>query len=103
MEKTRAPTRFRGLDGLRGVCALTVVLLHSEVLFNAGVVFCHGYLAVDMFFLLSGFVISASYDARLAAGLSAWRFLAGARAPPGARFLGRHAALYRGHFGSQPL
>jgi peptidoglycan/LPS O-acetylase OafA/YrhL len=76
MEKTLAPTRFRGLDGLRGVCALTVVLLHSELLFNAGVVFCHGYLAVDMFFLLSGFVISASYDARLAAGLSAWRFLA---------------------------
>jgi peptidoglycan/LPS O-acetylase OafA/YrhL len=67
--------RFIGLDGLRGVCALTVVLLHSELLFNAGVFFCHGYLAVDMFFLLSGFVIAASYDARLAAGLTAGRFL----------------------------
>ncbi|HUE63808.1 MAG TPA: acyltransferase [Rhizomicrobium sp.] len=71
MEKTR----FLGLDGLRGVCALTVVLLHSELLFNSGVFFCHGYLAVDMFFILSGFVISASYDPRLAAGLTAWRFL----------------------------
>jgi peptidoglycan/LPS O-acetylase OafA/YrhL len=67
--------RFIGLDGLRGVCALTVVLLHSELLFNTGVFFCHGYLAVDMFFLLSGFVIAASYEARLAAGLTAWRFL----------------------------
>jgi peptidoglycan/LPS O-acetylase OafA/YrhL len=71
MEKTR----FLGLDGLRGVCALTVVLLHSELLFNSGVFFCHGYLAVDMFFILSGFVISASYDARFAAGLTASRFL----------------------------
>lgn len=71
MEKTR----FLGLDGLRGVCALTVVLLHSELLFNSGVFFCHGYLAVDMFFILSGFVISASYDARLAAGMTAWQFL----------------------------
>ena len=67
--------RFHGLDGLRGVCALTIVLLHSELLFNAGAIFCHGYLAVDMFFILSGFVISASYDARLSAGLTAGRFL----------------------------
>ncbi|MDB5735736.1 MAG: acyltransferase [Alphaproteobacteria bacterium] len=70
-----AKQRFRGLDGLRGVCALTVVLLHSEMLFNAGAIFCHGYLAVDVFFILSGFVICASYDARLANGLGAWAFL----------------------------
>lgn len=68
--------RFLGLDGLRGVCALTVVLLHSELLFNSGVVFCHGYLAVDMFFILSGFVISASYDERFAAGMPIRKFLA---------------------------
>lgn len=68
--------RFRSLDGLRGVCALTVVLYHCELLFRPGVVFCHGYLAVDMFYVLSGFVICAGYDERLAAGLSARRFLA---------------------------
>ena len=67
--------RFHGLDGLRGVCALTVMLYHSELLFNEGMIFSHGYLAVDMFFILSGFVISASYDARLDAGLTAWGFL----------------------------
>jgi peptidoglycan/LPS O-acetylase OafA/YrhL len=67
--------RFHSLDGLRGVCALTVVLLHSESLFNAGAIFCHGYLAVDMFFILSGLVIANGYDARLSAGLTAWRFL----------------------------
>jgi len=67
--------RFLGLDGLRGVCALSVVLYHCELLFKPGVVFCHGFLAVDMFFLLSGFVIAASYDARLAGDLSAGQFL----------------------------
>jgi len=71
MEKTR----FIGLDGLRGVCALSVVLLHSELLFNTGAAFSHGYLSVDVFFLLSGFVISASYDTRLADGMTAWCFL----------------------------
>ena len=67
--------RYDSLDGLRGLCALSVMLYHSEFLFRAGVVFCHGYLAVDMFFILSGFVISASYDERFARGLGAFTFL----------------------------
>jgi peptidoglycan/LPS O-acetylase OafA/YrhL len=67
--------RFYSLDGLRGICALSVVLYHSELLVRPGVIVCHGYLAVDMFFLLSGFVISTSYDARFAAGLGAFSFL----------------------------
>src|SRR5581483_10140895 len=68
--------RFQGLDGLRGVCALTVVLYHCELLFAPGVIFCHGYLAVDLFFILSGFVIAANYEHRLASGLAATSFLA---------------------------
>jgi peptidoglycan/LPS O-acetylase OafA/YrhL len=70
-----AKPRFLGLDGLRGVCALSVVLYHSQLLFRPGVIFCHGYLAVDMFFLLSGFVIAANYDGRFAQGLTTGRFL----------------------------
>ncbi|HBO25923.1 MAG TPA: hypothetical protein DD657_03880 [Culturomica sp.] len=55
------------LDGLRGVAALLVVLFHffeahasrpAERLIN------HGYLAVDSFFVLSGFVIGYAYDDR---------------------------------------
>ena len=70
--------RFLGLDGLRGICAITVMLGHCELLFRPGVVVCHSYLAVDMFFMLSGFVISASYDRRFEEGLSTRAFL-GAR------------------------
>jgi peptidoglycan/LPS O-acetylase OafA/YrhL len=67
-------TRFTSLDGLRGVCALAIVLEHCERLFQPGVIFCHGWLAVDMFFILSGFVIAACYARRLADGLTARQF-----------------------------
>lgn len=67
-------TRFIGLDGLRGVCALAIVMEHCERLFRTGVVVCHGWLAVDMFFILSGFVIAGGYDRRLADGLTARQF-----------------------------
>ncbi len=55
------------LDGLRGVAALMVVAFH---LFEAHAasrflqLINHGYLAVDFFFLLSGFVIGYAYDDR---------------------------------------
>lgn len=55
------------LDGLRGVAALTVVCFH---LFEAYATshldqqINHGYLAVDFFFILSGFVIGYAYDDR---------------------------------------
>lgn len=67
--------RFMGLDGLRGVCALSVLLYHCETLFRSGMIVCHGYLAADVFFLLSGFVITASYDHRFEAGLTARHFM----------------------------
>ena len=71
MEKAR----FTSLDGLRGVCALAILLEHSERLFQSGVIVCHGWLAVDMFFILSGFVIASRYDWRLADGLTAPQFI----------------------------
>lgn len=58
------------LDGLRGVAALLVVFYHifEGLSFAAGgtliTTINHGYLAVDFFFILSGFVISYAYDDR---------------------------------------
>ena len=53
------------LDGLRGVAAVMVVMMHlceanSTSRFDMKI--NHGYLAVDFFFLLSGFVIGYAYD-----------------------------------------
>ena len=55
------------LDGLRGVAAVIVVCFHlCEPLATSHItqVINHGYLAVDFFFLLSGFVIGYAYDDR---------------------------------------
>jgi peptidoglycan/LPS O-acetylase OafA/YrhL len=56
------------LDGLRGVAAILVVTFHVFETFNGGSRFAqiinHGYLAVDFFFLLSGFVVAYAYDDR---------------------------------------
>lgn len=56
---------YQILDGLRGVAAIIVVFFHlSEPLSSSRLdtVVNHGYLAVDFFFLLSGFVIGYAYD-----------------------------------------
>lgn len=59
---------FEVLDGLRGVAAMSVVLFHICETWNGGdhrrQIINHGYLAVDFFFLLSGFVIAYAYDDR---------------------------------------
>lgn len=55
------------LDGLRGVAAIIVVTFHlAEPLGTShlDILVNHGYLAVDFFFLLSGFVIGYAYDDR---------------------------------------
>jgi peptidoglycan/LPS O-acetylase OafA/YrhL len=55
------------LDGLRGVAAIIVVTFHLAEPLATGkldIIVNHGYLAVDFFFLLSGFVIGYANDDR---------------------------------------
>src|SRR5260370_29319356 len=69
-----ARRRYATLDGMRGVAALFVVMRHfSELRGAPETVF--SYLAVDVFFLLSGFVLSLSYAGRFARGMTAGEFL----------------------------
>jgi peptidoglycan/LPS O-acetylase OafA/YrhL len=70
----QAGRRYVALDAMRGVAALLVVVLHSGRMLQ-GQWAPGGYLAVDLFFALSGFVIAHSYDERLAGGLGARRFV----------------------------
>jgi peptidoglycan/LPS O-acetylase OafA/YrhL len=67
------------LDGLRGVAALLVVWYHifEGYAFAGGTMITtvnHGYLAVDFFFMLSGFVVSYAYDDRLGKSLTLKNF-----------------------------
>ncbi len=59
--------RYEILDGLRGVAALLVVAYHLFETYAASPdthIINHGYLAVDFFFALSGYVIGYAYDDR---------------------------------------
>lgn len=63
------------LDAIRGMAALMVVCLHEFQGFPGLPHPYSGYLAVDLFFLLSGYVIASAYDRRLASGMSFSTFL----------------------------
>lgn len=56
------------LDGLRGVASVLVIAFHVLEPFDGdnrfNQIINHGYLAVDFFFLLSGFVVAYAYDDR---------------------------------------
>lgn len=59
---------FLVLDGLRGVAAFMVVVFHFMEIIETDFtknILAHGYLAVDFFFCLSGFVIAYAYDDRM--------------------------------------
>src|SRR5258708_5682946 len=65
--KTRQ--HFETLDGLRGIAALSIVTFHfmewAYTDYSKDFI-GHGFLAVDFFFCLSGFVIGYAYDDRIA-------------------------------------
>jgi peptidoglycan/LPS O-acetylase OafA/YrhL len=65
--------RFATLDGLRGVAAVCVMLHHAEP--NSPISVHWGYLAVDLFFCLSGFILAFGYEDRLRAGMTLGQFV----------------------------
>lgn len=64
---------FHGLDALRGVAAVVVVTRHAPAFFGVGL-FPNSALGVDLFFVMSGFVIAHAYDERIARGMTALEF-----------------------------
>lgn len=84
MKHSSPVNRFYSLDVLRGVAALSVVLWHWQHFFFIGAtpgpfdlarlpfsrflspLYSHGWLAVDLFFMLSGFIFYYLYSQRVA-------------------------------------
>lgn len=60
-------SHYEILDGLRGVASILVVAFHVLETYSGDrfhQIMNHGYLAVDFFFVLSGFVVAYAYDDR---------------------------------------
>ena len=70
-----ASRHYETLDALRGVAALAVLLLHTRNYLLWPDLASSAYLAVDFFFVLSGFVVAHAYDAKLGRSLPVTRFL----------------------------
>jgi peptidoglycan/LPS O-acetylase OafA/YrhL len=69
----RQGQQYDSLDGVRGLAALIVVLWHMpSPMQTLGP--RSGYLAVDLFFCLSGFVLTHAYQGKIKAGMSYLEF-----------------------------
>lgn len=68
-----SPRMFQ-LDGLRGIAAFMIVFYHMDIVYGIGGPFQRGYLFVDLFFLLSGFVLAVSTEKKLLSGIGALEF-----------------------------
>ena len=66
--------RLYGLDALRGIAALCVLLCHLPE-YGAPFRFAHGFMAVDFFFMLSGYLMARTYGGRLGKRLGPGAFL----------------------------
>lgn len=64
MQRTREPTPYRpDIDGLRAVAVLAVILFHINRNFVPG-----GFVGVDMFFVISGYLLTSIMGAEMQAG-----------------------------------
>ena len=66
---------YLALDAARGLAAIAVMIYHTEQLFSLKL-FTGSFLAVDLFFLMSGYVVARAYEEKLRSGaLDFWAFL----------------------------
>jgi peptidoglycan/LPS O-acetylase OafA/YrhL len=64
------------LDGLRGIAAILVVLYHCNTIRQDKIIFFDaGFLAVDFYFILSGFVLTLAFEQRFGRGLGTVGFM----------------------------
>lgn len=78
-DKQNASARLTGLDWIRGAASLWVLVYHVDITLQKAKYFGHpplsllssvGYRGVELFFLLSGFVMARAYSARTAGSLT---------------------------------
>jgi len=74
---TYSKHRFHVLDGMRGIAAICVMLYHYKLFGGSRIAWLHnGFMSVDFFFVLSGFVVLHAYGKKLLTGMAATDYLA---------------------------
>lgn len=66
---------FDALDGLRGLSAFCIVVLHYTEHSSLNEIIPGAWVAVDLFFVLSGFVLMHSYATRISSGMRLGQFI----------------------------
>lgn len=69
----KTTVHYSALDAMRGAAAVTIAIFHMRS--DTSIPIPSAFLAVDFFFLLSGFVIAHAYDRRLSEGLGFLAFM----------------------------
>ena len=77
MPQQNTMKRFEALDAFRGLAAIIIVLFHSQFYADTqpNIFVRHGYVFVDFFFILSGFVIAYSYQDKILNGIGFKKFM----------------------------
>jgi peptidoglycan/LPS O-acetylase OafA/YrhL len=65
--------RFPLLDAARGIAAVAVMVYHYHGELRLGSLFGSAFLSVDLFFMMSGFVLSHAYESKLVSGEMSFR------------------------------
>lgn len=73
-EQTPKRRRYATFDAMRGAAAIAVVIGHFDQVMRTPWP-PYFFMAVDLFFLLSGFVLAMNYDRRFEAGMTAFAFM----------------------------
>ncbi|MGC1304654.1 MAG: acyltransferase [Caulobacteraceae bacterium] len=73
-EAAKIKQRFWTLDAMRGVAAISIVISHTGMDFH-GLMPRFPGMTVDLFFMLSGFVLAFNYDAKFRSGMLPGVFL----------------------------
>ena len=73
--KSSANHRYLWLDFARGIAAISVMLYHYQEFTGYSHLFKAAYLAVDLFFMMSGFVIAHAYGAKLFQSMSTFEYV----------------------------
>lgn len=73
--KTSVKNEIKSLTGIRGIFAVYVMLFHINPFASSSSLLANGYISVDLFFILSGFILSFVYEKKFKNGANDFDYI----------------------------